>query len=553
MQTNPKGMLMPLPNDSHLPHRSSAARAAVLRSAGTPALLCLFAATLLTGCMVGPKYHTPATAAQTAPPAYKEQPPAVAPDTAAAKPADTSDAPGPWKIAQPQDATLHGKWWEIFNDAELSSLEEQLNINNQNIKVYFENFMEARSIVREARASLFPTLTTSPAYTRTKASGNLTNSAATTGAGATTTTTGQQSSLTSLPGTLSWQPDLWGKIRNTIRSDQYSAQLSAADLENEKLTEQASLAEFYFELRGQDALTKILTDTVTADQKALDLTRALYETGVDNQISVVEAQTTLQSAQASLTNLGIARAQYEHAIAVLIGTNPSSFSMPVKPLTTAPPPIPVGLPSQLLERRPDIAGAERTMASANALIGVAYAAYYPTLTLSATGGFESSAIGKLLDWSSRYWSVGPGVSETIYDGGLRRATINQYIATYNADVASYRQTVLTAFQQVEDYLASVRILSKQIEQQRAAEQSAAQVLQLEMGRYETGIDPYIDVVTDQTLLLNDQQTLATLQIEQMTGAVELIQALGGGWDRTQLPTPAQITQKPTKAETTIQQ
>ena len=251
--------------------------------------------------------------------------------------------------------------------------------------------------------------------------------------------------------------------------------------------------------------------------------------------------------------MGILRAQYEHAIAVLVGKGPEEFSIPERPITIAPPPIPVGLPSQLLQRRPDIAAAERTMASANAAIGVAYAAYYPSLTLSASGGLETSSLKKLLEWPSRFWSLGASVSEEIYDGGLRRATINQYVATYNADLASYRQTVLAAFQQVEDYLADVRILSKQIEQQRQIVASAQLAINLELGRYETGLDPYIDVVTLQTTALTDQQTLVNLQIQQMTGAVQLVQALGGGWDSSQLPSPSQVTVKPTGAETKIQQ
>jgi NodT family efflux transporter outer membrane factor (OMF) lipoprotein len=267
---------------------------------------------------------------------------------------------------------------------------------------------------------------------------------------------------------------------------------------------------------------------------------------------LVEAQTTLASAQSAATNLGIARAQYEHAIATLIGKPASSFSIPVKPVTTAPPPIPVGLPSQLLERRPDVAAAERNMAAANAQIGVAYAAYYPALTISGSGGVESSAIGKLLEASSRYWSMGPGVSETIYDGGLRRATVNQYIATYNGDLAAYRQTVLTAFQQVEDYLSEVRILGQQIKRQQEAVDSAQNYVKLEQARYDTGIDTYIDLENAQVTLLSNMQTLAELQIQQMTGSVELIQALGGGWDRTQLPTAQQITQKPAQADTSIQ-
>jgi NodT family efflux transporter outer membrane factor (OMF) lipoprotein len=338
-----------------------------------------------------------------------------------------------------------------------------------------------------------------------------------------------------------------------VREEQYAAQVSEADLENERLTEQAALAEDFFEIRGQDQLQKIFDDTVVADQKALELTRGLYETGIDDQISVVEAETTLQSAQAGATNVGIARAQFEHAIAVLIGKAASGFSIPVKPMTVAPPPIPVGVPSELLQRRPDIAAAERTMAEANATIGIAYAAYYPSLSLTGEAGFESSAIKNWLSWPSRFWSVGTSLSETIFDAGLRRATVQQFVSTYNADLAGYRQTVLTAFQQVEDGLAEVRILSKEIQQEQQAVNSAETFLKLEEARYETGIDPYADVLIAQTTVLADQQTLNALQVEQMTFAVALVQALGGGWDRSQLPSPSEVTQKPAKAQTTIEQ
>jgi NodT family efflux transporter outer membrane factor (OMF) lipoprotein len=496
-------------------------------------LLCSFLS--LAGCTVGPKYQRPNSQA---PAAYKES-------------RAQFQNGGPWQVAQPHDATLRGNWWEIFNEPELNDLEKQLNIDNQNIKQYFENFMEARSVIREARAQYFPTLGVSPSYVRQRSSGNLLNSANATGSGV-VTNAGQQSTLYSVPFDISWEPDLWGKIRNQVREAQYAAQVSAADLENERLTEQADLAEYFFEIHGQDALEKLYAETVEADKKTLALTQLLYDTGIDDKISVVEAQNTLQTAESAATNLGILRAQYEHAIAVLTGKAASDFSIPNRPVLTAAPPIPIGVPSQLLERRPDIAASERTMAQANAAIGVAYAAYYPALTLSASGGTESSAIKELADWASRFWSVGGSVSETIYDGGLRRATVHQYIATYNADLAAYRQTVLTAFQQVEDYLAEVRILSQQIEQQKNVVTSAQTALNLELNRYRTGIDPYIDVVTLQTTLLADQQTLANLQIEQMTGAVELVQALGGGWDSSQLPSPSQVTQPPSAADTKIQ-
>jgi NodT family efflux transporter outer membrane factor (OMF) lipoprotein len=494
--------------------------------------------TMISGCVVGPKYHAPVTQAPAA--EYKESP------------TQFKENEG-WTVAQPADAKLRGKWWEIFNDPELNALEEQLDINNQNIKEFFENFMAARAIVREARSQYFPTLTAVPSITHTRSSANLgSNSGSGSGSGS-GSNSNLESSLYTLPLEASWEPDLWGKVRNTVRQAQYAAQVSAADLENERLTEQSSLAEFYFEIRGQDMLQKIFDETVVADQKQYDLTKSLYDLGIDDQIAVVQAETTLRSAQAGQTNVGIARAQYEHAIAVLVGKAATSFSIPVKPMTTAPPPIPVGVPSELLERRPDVAAAERTMAEANAAVGIAYAAYYPNLTLTGEGGFQSSSFSHWLSWPSRFFSVGASLSETIYDGGLRRATVQQYVATYNADLASYRQTVLGAFQQVEDALAEVRILSKEVQQQQQAVDAAVVFLKLEQARYDTGIDPYIDVLIAQTTVLGDQQTLNGLQVQEMASAVALVEALGGGWDRSQLPSPSQVTQKPDKATTTIQQ
>jgi NodT family efflux transporter outer membrane factor (OMF) lipoprotein len=488
-----------------------------------------------TACMVGPKYHAPAATTEPPPAAYKETPVNVADS-------------GGWKVAQPQDAMLRGKWWEIYNDPELNDLEERLNINNQNIKQAFENFMQARAMVAEARSQLFPTISTAPAYQATRSSANVGNLASGSGSGSGGATPKLQNQIFTLPISAGWEPDLWGKVRNQIHEAQYNAQVSAADLESERLSEQASLAIFLFELRGQDALQKIYEETVEADEKSVELTRARYETGVDDQLSLVEAENVLKSAQAAATNLGVARAQFEHAIAVLIGTSPSNFSITYKPVTAAPPEIPVGVPSQLLERRPDIAAAERTMAAANAQVGVAVAAYYPTLTLSGEAGFESSALGELLDWPSRFWSVGPSLSETIYDGGLRRATVRQYLAAYNGDVASYRETVLTAFQQVEDSMAAVRILSKQIQQQVEAEQSAEQFLELSRARYYTGVDTYLNVLVAQTTLLSDQLTLAMLRTQAVTASVQLIEALGGGWDRTQLPGPSEVSKPVTKSE-----
>ncbi len=487
-----------------------------------PSAIVLAACILLTSaCNVGPKYVKPAAPT---PPAFKESSPA----------AYSSALDGAWQPAQPADAKLKGKWWEIFNEPELNTLEDQLNIDNQNIKQFFENFMAARAQVREARAGLFPTITANPSFTKTgtavKANGSATN-------------LGNGISDYSLPLEASWAPDLWGRVRNTVREFQYAAQVSAADLQNERLTEQATLAQFYFELRGQDALQDVYDRTIEADRKALELTRALVETGIDSPEAAAQAEVTLENAEA--TGIGIAtnRAIFEHAIATLIGKPASSFSMPVKNLATPVPAIPVGVPSQLLERRPDIASAERTMAQANATIGVENAAYYPTLSLTGNGGLQSSSIAKLFSLPALFWSLGASATQIIFDAGLRNATVAQFTATYNADVAGYRQTVLTAFQQVEDNIASVRILSQQIAKQDVAIQSAQRNLDIAMARYQTGLDPYLNVITAQTLLLSDQQTQVTLRVSEMVAAVQLIQALGGGWDTTQLPTPTQVTSK----------
>jgi len=493
------------------------------------------------GCAVGPKYKEPAATTEALPGAYKESP------------TQFKDGIG-WKVARPEDAMLRGKWWTIFKDPELNALEDQLTINNQNIKVFFENFMAARAIIAQAASQFYPTVTANASYTRSGGGSKSGGSSAAARSGASTGTAAAATPITAIMASLSmtWEPDLWGKVRNAVRQAQYNAQVSNADMENERLTEQASLAVFFFELRGQDALQKLYNDTVAADKKALDYAKAQYDTGIGDQISVVEAENTLQNVQAVATGLGIARAQYAHAIAMLIGKNPSSFSIPVRPLKASPPPIPIGVPSELVQRRPDIAAAERTMAAANAQIGVEYSAYFPALTLGAQNGFDGSKFSNLFSAANHFWSAGPSISETIYDAGLRSATVKQYIATYNADLYSYRQTVLTAFQQVEDYLAQVRISSRQVIQQRQAEQSAQKFLKLEMARYETGIDPYVDVVTAQTTLLTDQQTVITLEVQQMTGAVQLIEALGGGWDRSQLPSPVEVSKAAPKAETTIQ-
>ncbi len=489
-----------------------------IRAAAT--LLC--AALLIQGCDVGPKYKRPAPSAPV-PATFKE----VTPD-------DLQKMDG-WKVAQPQDSALHGKWWEIFGDAHLNALEEQVNVSNQNVAAAFASFMAARALVRQARAQYFPTASGGASITgqhQPSSSSTVTSAAS-----------GNTFAEYSLPFDASWTPDLWGRVRNTVRANVASAQASAADLENTRLTAQAELAVDYFQLRGQDALRQLLDSTVVAYEESLKLTKALYETGIDSDEAVAQAETQLETIRAQDTNLGILRAQYEHAIALLVGQPASSFSIAIEPLKTPPPAIPFGVPSQLLERRPDIAATERLMAQANAQIGVAKAAFYPTVTLSASAGFETTQAGSWFTWPSRFWSVGPAISQLIYDGGLRRATVEQYRAQYDQTVANYRQTVLTGFQQVEDDLASLRILSKEIQEQDTAVQSAQRSLNLATDRYRLGIDPYLNVITAQTTLFGNQQTAVNLRIQQIVASVQLIEAIGGGWDSSTLPTQQQITSR----------
>ncbi len=484
----------------------------------------------LAGCRVGPRYQPPAPPVITAP-NYKEST------------VNFHNTEG-WKVASPQAAMIRGNWWEVFHEPELNALEEQLNINNQNIKTYFQNVMAARAVIAQAHAQYWPTITLVPAFTRAHSSGNQAVSSA--------ATTGRNYSLWNVPIDVSWAPDIWGRIRNQVHETEYAAQVSAADLQVEKLTEQASLAEFYFEIRGQDMLQQILDQTVAADQKALNAAQGAYDAGTGDYISVIEAKSTLQSAQSAEINVGLLRAQYENAIAMLLGRVATDFTIPVKPLIYTPPPIPTGVPSELLERRPDVAAAERTLAAANATIGVGYSAFFPQATIRLTGGSQSALFKHIADWNSRVWSVGPSVSQVLFNGWLYRAELHQYVAIYNADLSNYRQTVLTAFLQVENALAATRIYSQQILKQQQAVASAQQYLDLEMQRYNAGVDPYVDVVIAQTTLLNDQVTLNSLHVNEMIAAVQLVQDLGGGWNRTDLPTPSQVAAKTANADYTLQ-
>ena len=470
---------------------------------------------VLGACTVGPRYRRPAA---DAPPAYKE--------LTAAQFKDTDG----WKVAAPQDAALRGKWWELFADPQLNELEEQVSTSNQTVAAAYASFMQARALVRQAQSQYWPTLTVGAGVTRSHQPTTIKGSAA----------SGITSNEFSLPFDASWTPDLWGRVRNEVKGQIAAAQSSAADLANAQLAAHAEVAVDYFELRNQDALIALTTATVKAYAESLEVTRAQFETGLGSDEAVAQAQVQLQTAQAQAMNLGIARAQYEHAIAVLIGKPASSFALQPTQTPLPIPAVPLGVPSQLLERRPDVAADERLMAQANAQIGVAEAAYFPTLTLSASAGFESASSANWLTWPSRFWSVGPALSETIFDGGLRSATVAQYRAAFDQSVATYRQTVLTAFQQVEDNLAALRILSLEIVQQDQAVASSQRYLNLATDRYKLGLDPYLDVITAQTSLLSNQQTDTTLHLQQLTASVQLIEALGGGWDSAQIPTSGDI-------------
>jgi NodT family efflux transporter outer membrane factor (OMF) lipoprotein len=426
---------------------------------------------------------------------------------------------GNWKPSEPGDQLSKGKWWERFNDSELNRLEESLNISNQNIAAAVANVEAARAIVRQARSQYFPTLTANPSFTRSR-----------------TPAVPNARTVSTYSATLeaSWEPDVFGRVRTAVKAGRYGVQVSVADLENVRLSAQAELAADYFALRAQDDLQQILDSTVSSYQEALDVARARYTAGLDSDEAVGQAETQLKTTRAQAVNVGVLRAQYEHAIAVLIGQPASSFSLPAQVIALNPPAVPVGVPSELLERRPDIAAEERAVMQANGQVRVAKKAFFPSLLLTASGGFQGSSVSDWFNWPDRVWSVGTSLTQTIFDGGSRRATVQQSQAAYDATVANYRQTVLTAFQQVEDNLASARILSDVINEQDSAVESARRTLGEADVRYRSGVDPYLNVITAQTAFLNAQESALTYRQQQITASVNLIKALGGGWDASQL-------------------
>ncbi|MCU1275169.1 MAG: efflux system, outer rane lipoprotein NodT family [Bryobacterales bacterium] len=457
--------------------------------------------------MVGPKYKRPDAPVS---PAFKEP------------------LPQGWKEAQPNDGAIRGKWWEMYNDSELNALEEQVNLSNQNLLAAEARFRQARDAVRIARAALFPTLSTSPAIVNSKTSGTLTNNQVR------AFVPGIRTDY-NLPFDLSYQADIWGSVRRNVRANAETAQATAAQLQNARLAFHAELAQDYFQLRGADSSQDLLERTVKSYEEFLQLTQNRLKAGVASGGDVAQAETQLHTARAQLIDLGVAHAQLEHAIAILIGKPPSEVSISRGILKSTPPPIPVGVPSALLERRPDIAAAERTMAAANEQIGIAQSAFFPSLLLSAAGGLNSSSITQWFTWPSRFWSVGPQMAETLFDAGRRRAQVAQAQAGYDATVGDYRQAVLSGFQQVEDNLAALRVLAEEALAEDQAVRAAQEALQIATYQYKAGTVSYLQVITSQAIALQDERTVVDILTRRMVASDLLIQALGGGWDASTLP------------------
>lgn len=476
----------------------------------------LAGAVLLAGCSFAPKYDKPSVET---PGAYKEMTPAQA---------NLTDG---WKAAEPKDDTIRGKWWEMFQQPELNALEEQVTVtNNQTLAAALQNFLLAREVMKATWSGYFPTVSADPGATLSRS--NLKNpSSAGAASGNPGGSSGGQKILNySLPLDASWQPDFWGSIQNSVKANALEAQATLGDLESMRLSIQGELAVDYFQLRELDSQKQLLDDTVAAYRDSLNLTRVLHKTGIDSDQDVAQAETQLNTTLAQDTDLGIQRAQLEHAIATLLGKPAPEFSLAIHVLTAKPIPIPYGVPSQLLERRPDIAAAERRVAEANAQIGVARSAFFPTITLSGEVGFSGERIGSLSSGPALLWSLGASAAETIFDAGKRQAVTKQAWANYRANVANYRLTVLTAFQGVEDNLAALRVLSAELKQQADAVASSQRYLDLAKHRYRLGIDSYLNVIIAQTTLLANQRSELNLEVEQVAASVQLIEALGGGWD-----------------------
>jgi len=472
----------------------------------SPTLCLALLSIAFAGCTVGPKYQKPLVQS---PPAFKEL-----------------AGNDQWKTATPSDALLKGKWWEVFNDPQLNKLEELVNVDNNSVKQAEAQFRQARALILLNHSGYYPIIGTNPSITQGDRGTNA-------GGRGTTSSFG-------IPFSASWEPDLWGRVRLAVENSVANAQVFAADLENVRLSLQATLAADYFILLSNDMQLKLLNDTIAGYETYLTLTVNRFNGGVASRADVTLAQTQLFTTQAQATDLDVLRSQLEHAIAVITGQPPSALSIPRGKILELPPTIPTALPSQLLERRPDIAAQERLVAAANANVGIAQVAFYPTLTLSATAGLSSTNLQSLFTWASRTWSTGPSLSYTLFDFGTRDARLLQVQAAYDATIAAYRETVLTAFQQVEDNLSTLRVLAQETEQQARAIDAAEQALTLETERYKAGTDSYLNVITTQNIALADERAAVTLMQRRMTAAVNLILALGGGWDASTLPNADQM-------------
>ena len=470
-------------------------------------------ALLLAGCTVGPHYHRPDAATA---PAWKEN---VAPPP--------NPPNGTWKQAEPRDGVLRGQWWDLYSDPQLSALEAKVAVSNQTLRIAMEQYFSAREQVRVARSQYYPTFAAGPSAGRTRESYNQPNT--------NRALTNYQYNTYAITGQAQWEPDLWGQVRRTVEQTRANAQASAALLANVDLSLRAELASDYFELRGLDSQQQLLDNTVQSYEEYLKLTQIRFKGGVATESDVALAQTQLETTRAQYIDVGVARAQYEHAIATLIGTPASTFSLPAMPLGQQIPPVPIGLPSQLLERRPDIAAAERQTDAANAQIGIAVAAYYPNVSLTGTGGFASGNPGTLIQGPSEMWSLGATAVELLFDAGRRHAITQQARDAYEQQVANYRQTVLAAFQDVEDNLAAIRILDQESAQQQLAVAASVRSLDINTYQYKGGVTTYLQVLTAQTTLLTNQRTQADIATRQFVSSVQLIRALGGGWDTSQIP------------------
>jgi NodT family efflux transporter outer membrane factor (OMF) lipoprotein len=487
------------------------------RTSTIPIFICLLALTLLTGCKpVGPNYNRPG---YDAPPAYKET-------GATAVQPPPAPAGGAWQPANPSDGLLRGKWWEIYQDPQLNQLEERIAAGNPNLRQALETYLAARDQITVARAALFPTLSAGPSIARDRISQNGPNYAA-----------GKPATYNdfTLAGQASWEPDFWGRIRRTVEAARSNAQASAADAANIDLSLHAELAADFFQLRGLDSETRLLAATIVDLQDQLDLTQRRLAGGIGTEADVAQARTQLETVRAQLIDVGVARAQYEHAIGTLANENLSAFSIPFSPLELTLPKVPLGVPSQLLERRPDIAAAERRAAAANAQIGIAISAFYPTITLNGTGGFESIHAGTWIQGPSALWSLGGQATELLFDAGQRHALTDAARHAYEAQAAAYKASVLAAFNDVEDQLSGLRILEQESNVEQKAVESAQHSYEISNQRYKGGVTGYLEVLTAEATLLQNQRTAVDLQTRQFVSSVGLVRALGGGWDASQLP------------------